>query len=279
MKERGRTSKMLDISRKRQEIAIPRENSGQNDDFGFGRGRKKVPARSSSIPTKCKVRIRWGRKDLTRFLSHLDNVKVFERALRRSNIPIEFTQGFHPHMKLSFGPPLQLGYSSEAEYLDLTLNRPFQAYMADEISKTLPQGYFIISAMSIIDKKESLSGKLNRAVYEVTVKRGSEIPSMIAELLSKDVVEINRMSKDDIKKVDIRQAIYVLDCKEPGTADPDLAIIYMELGVGSAGYARPSEVLAAAGIVGESDMPGLKFHRKELLYIDDNGNRLTPMEF
>lgn len=278
IKERNRTSVMLQEEKRKPAVSIVDERAAQ-DDVGFGRSRKKVAARSSSVPTKSKVRVRWGRKGLVRFLSHLDNVRVIERAIRRAGVPVEYTLGFHPHMKLSFGPPLQLGYSSEAEYFDISLESPFHADMADRFSDTLPDGYYVIRAQSIIGTKVSLSGKLNRAVYGVVVQKNSEYQSRIDDLLLKESVEIERITKDDTKTVDIRAAISVLEYRDQSPMDDDMAEIYMELGVGSAGYARPSEVLMASGIADEATLPALRCHRKELLYIDEEGNRLTPMEF
>jgi radical SAM-linked protein len=251
----------------------------ETEDSGFGRSRKKLAARSTSVPTKSKVRIRWGRKGLTRFLSHLDNVRVIERAIRRVGLPAEYTLGFHPHMKLSFGPPLQLGYTSEAEYFDLALDRPFLPEMARCLAEALPDGYYVIGAISIVDKKVSLSGRLNRAVYEVNVARNGDFQTLLDALLSRDMVEIDRATKTETKRVDIRPAVYVLEYLEESPTSPGSAAICMELGVGSAGYARPSEVLTAAGIADEETLAGWEFHRKDLLYIDDEKRRLTPMEF
>jgi radical SAM-linked protein len=278
IKERNRTSTLLRQSKPAPPPVIsPVED--QPEDSGFGRSRKKLAARSTSVPTKSKVRIRWGRKGLARFLSHLDNVRVIERAIRRAGLPAEYTQGFHPHLKLSFGPPLQLGYTSEAEYFDLALDRPFQPEMADQLGRALPGEYYIIGAVSIVERKVSLSSRLNRAAYEVRVGREAGYQALLDQLLARRTVEVERVTKTETRLVDIRPAVYVLDYRDESADDPDSGEIYMELGVGSAGYARPSEVLTAAGIADDRTLPGLRFHRKDLLYIDDEERRLTPMEF
>ena len=279
IKERNRTSALLSSHKSKSSVVVPPEKEESSADDAFGRSRKKLTARSTSIPAKSKVRIRWGRKGLPRFLSHLDNARVFERAIRRAGLPIEYSQGFHPHMKLSFGPPLQLGYSSEAEYLDLVLESAFQVAMADRLNIALPDGYYIIQAKAMIDNKVSLFGKLNRAVYLAVVGRNDDCRFKIEELLSREAVKIERAGKEEMKAVDIRPAIFGLDYREHGTIESDSAEIYMELGVGTAGYVRPSEVIVAAGIADEAAALSLRYHRKELLYIDENGNRMTPMEF
>jgi len=278
MKERNRTSNLLKEVKRPEPIILPEEVEA-NDDDGFGRGRKKLTPRSTSIPSRGRVRVRWGRKGLTRFLSHLDNVRVFERAIRRSRMPVEYSQGYHPHMKLSFGPPLQLGYMSEAEYFDIQLDRPFMPSMAGVLNDCLPDGYYIMNAMSIIDNKQSLSARLNRAVYEVLLDADDSIESGIKDMLARESVEIERETKTEIKKVDIRPAIYKIEYMKESPLAPGYASVLMELGVGNAGYARPSEVLTAGGITDADEMPSLLVIRRDLLYLDDEGNRLTPMEF
>ncbi len=250
-----------------------------DNDFGFGRSPKRTVRTSSIAPTLSVLRFRWGRRGLRRFLSHLDNVRVMERALRRSGLPVSYTQGFHPHMKISFGPPLTLGYTSSAEYFDLHLDRPAQLDLVDKLNASLPDGYYIISTKGVINTKTSLSGKINRAVYELTVDRDPSYPEKINALLERDTIEIQRVGKDSTKTVDIRPALYACTWQEESEDDPNQAKLILELGVGQAGYARPTEVMLTAGIADEQDVPALAFHRREMLYIDENGNRLTPLEF
>jgi len=277
--ERNRVSEAL---KKSEGKAISENRSFGNRDIDnntFGRSRKKATGRAIAIPTQNRIRIRWGKKGLTRYLSHLDNARVFERAIRRCGLPVEYSQGFRPHIKISFGPPLQLGYTSKAEYFDLVLDKPFIPSMADKLNETLPDGYFIIEARSITGNKKSLTSKLNRAVYEISVENNPDYSTKITELLSLNKVEIKRTAKEETKVVDIRPAIFILDNGRGDTDESEMIKIYMELGVGSAGYARPLEVLLAAGISDEMTAVALDIHRKDLLYIDDNGRRLTPMEF
>ena len=270
---------MLASTKKMPEVIAPVVENEDEDDGGFGRSPKKEVQKNIVAPTKGLVRVRWGRKGLTRFLSHLDSLRVIERAMRRSGLPVEYSQGFHPHMKISYGPPLPLGFSSEAEYFDLTLERPFTQDMAVRLSETLPEGYFMIMAKSIINSKISLSGKLNRAIYEVAIDKNIDCRNNLADILGQTKTEIKRIGKDETKVVDIRPAIHKLEYREESGLNADAAGIIMELGLGQAGYVRPQEVISASGIIPDELIPALLIHRREVLYIDENGNRLTPMEF
>ena len=74
-----------------------------------------------------------------RFLSHLDLVRTFERALRRP-IPAALTEGFHPKPKLSFACPLAVGITSQAEYGDVVLLMPHPQEFACRLNQVFPQG-------------------------------------------------------------------------------------------------------------------------------------------
>jgi len=278
IKERNRTSTTLKEADTEPKKPVEPETES-NIEGGFGRSRKKSTGRTGLPPVTGNVRIRWGRKGLARFLSHRDNLRVFERAIRRSEIPIAFTQGFHPHMKMSFSPPLSIGYISEAEYLDLTLERPFQPDMAELLKAELPDIFFIVSTGMILNSKISLSGKLNRVEYQVKVEPDDNIKGKIDRFMALEKVEVTRISKGNEKMVDIRPAIYKLDYEMENVDNKNTGIINMELGIGTGGYAKPPEIIEAAKIIDKEFIPALLFLRKEMFFVDDSGNRKMPMEF
>ncbi len=246
----------------------------------FGRSpRRSAKAVTVIAPTKGHIRIRWGRRGMRRFLSHLDNIRVIERVLRRSGLPVAWSQGFHPHMKMSFGPPLTLGFTSEAEYFDLTLERPIQADLMEKPGRILPGGFYFIAAQIIKNPKASISSIINRAVYELVLEEDNDIEDKIEALLIRDKIEVGRVKKDTVRTIDIRPAIYSLGINRHNADYPGQSVLTLELGIGQAGYARPGEVVVAAGLIDKENLPALIFHRKALLGIDDNNNRLTPMDF
>jgi len=85
----------------------------------------------------------WFRKgERVRFISHLDVLRFWERAIRRAGLPLAYSQGFTPHPRLAFAAPLPLGFLGEAEVLDVTLDecvdvREFRAKLAAEASGDL----------------------------------------------------------------------------------------------------------------------------------------------
>src|SRR4029453_1185871 len=99
---------------------------------GSGAGHAAVPAtsrpglppprRSAVVTTPApRCRIRFAKRGKVRFTSHRDLARIWERALRRAEVPIAYTEGFSPRPKLSFGLALSTGHESEGEYLDVAL--------------------------------------------------------------------------------------------------------------------------------------------------------------
>ena len=66
-----------------------------------------------------RIRSRFKKYGLARYVSHIDMIRVFERAMRRADIPLAYSQGYHPHPMLSFSPALAVGVTSDAEYMDV----------------------------------------------------------------------------------------------------------------------------------------------------------------
>lgn len=72
--------------------------------------------------TAQRIRVWFRKGERLRYISHLDVLRAWERSLRRAELPLAYSQGFTPHPKLAFGSPLPMGFSSEAEVMDVTLD-------------------------------------------------------------------------------------------------------------------------------------------------------------
>ncbi len=240
----------------------------------YGRGKKKVAGRNASAPTKNRVRLKWGKSRRYRYMSHLDNLRMIERALRRARLPVAYSQGFNPTMKLSFGPPLPLGFTSETEFVDITFETNFMTYMIDNLKKALPSEVDILQARVVPGKAQSLSAMLNRAVYTLQLEKAELdadlIEDGIAAVLKAKTVEIERIGKTETNRVDIRSGIHEL-----GIENNQLV---MTLGIGEGGYARPTEVIGVILKNGQDDVRVFAFHRKELYRVNEDGEKVPGME-
>ncbi|MFQ5499194.1 MAG: TIGR03960 family B12-binding radical SAM protein [Candidatus Zixiibacteriota bacterium] len=271
-KERQRTSTLLkDFAPHATEQS---ESAGEPTAIFYGRGRKKrLASRSQIAPTKSRVRIQWGRGESFKYMSHLDNIRMIERILRRAHWPISYSQGFNPAMKLSYGPPLPLGFTSEAELFEATLESNLMPYMIDALRTEVPGGMTIIDARSVLARSKSLSALLNRVEYTIPASYFSDrssVSSRLDEIMQMSTLEIERSGKDRIRKLDIRPAIYDLQLHDD--------LLVMTLGVGEGGYARPVEVAAAIDPTVDMRCLSFRVHRRALYRYQPDAPVAAAME-
>ena len=82
------------------------------------------------------------------FVSHLDMQRLFQRAFRRADLPLAYSNGFNPHPLLSFATALSVGYTSDCEYFDVMLSEYVSpAEFKRRVNAVLPQGVHIVDAV------------------------------------------------------------------------------------------------------------------------------------
>jgi len=117
---------------------------------------------------KAKFRICYSKSGRFALIGHLELAHVFHRAARRAGVPLSYSRGFHPHPKLIFGPPLQLGIESEQEYLDASLSTEFEAeLLKDFLNQELPEGLDILSVSKLEKGNSSLGSSIAAYDYRV----------------------------------------------------------------------------------------------------------------
>ncbi len=273
--ERQRTSSQLKVHK--PVFSLPTTEQQSEPTPTFGRAKKKAVRRSTvSAPTRNRIRLRWGKTARYRYMSHLDNMRALERAIRRASVPVAYSQGFNPSMKLSFGPPLPLGFTSEAEFVDITLEENLMPNMIENLKQAMPNGMDILDAKIVYGKSQSLSAALNRVVYvlsENSVLSSAAMNSIgegIKTVLAEDRLEIQRKSKSELKTVDVRPGIYDLQLSNDR--------LVMVLGVGQGVYVRPTEVATLLLPDLRETMPALPFHRQDMYRLEDDGTIRPAME-
>jgi radical SAM-linked protein len=116
-----------------------------------------------------KMRVALAKSDATQFVGHLDFGRAVERALRRAKLPVAYSEGFNPHMKLSFGPALGVGIASDAEYIDVELaSSVSEDEFKSRLSPQLPPGLAFVAAHPVMSSS-SLAATLNLACYQAEV--------------------------------------------------------------------------------------------------------------
>lgn len=159
-----------------------------------------------------KIRIRFSRGEAVKFIGHLDIMKVFERAIRRSSLPIAYSKGFNPHPQMVFGLPLSVGVTSDAEYADFDLTKEVEPVrFVQELNESLPEGIRVLGA-SYKNTKENIMASISAADYEIEIFMteaflGAEVEEKINELMGQESITALKEGKGGIKEINIRPMI------------------------------------------------------------------------
>jgi len=130
-------------------------------------GRKKVINKKSGNMSKQKYRMQFTKYGDSRFIGHLDVFRLLDRIFRKVNFPVSYSQGYNPHPKIALGPPLGVGISSKAEYMDIQVDYPITSYDINKLNVYFPEGFKIIKSKIIYNKTPSLSASINLSDYVV----------------------------------------------------------------------------------------------------------------
>ncbi len=162
-----------------------------------------------------KIRIKFRKEGMMKFIGHLDVMRYFQKLLRRADIPIAYSSGMSPHQIMSFAMPLSMGLESDAEYVDIEITRPVKSSEAIEaMNRCNVEGICILSFKELPDSAKNAMASICAADYEVSFREDYRPSFSCMELLLKmyEEPEINvlKQTKKSESIVDIKPGIYSL---------------------------------------------------------------------
>ena len=207
-----------------------------------------------------KVRIKFRKYGVLRFIGHLDVMRFFQKVMRRADIPIAFTGGFSPHMIMSFASPLGIGLESDGEYLDIELREPIDSGIAvRRMNEVTVEGIEVLSFLQIAEEKK-MTGMtiLAAADYLISPKpgiteSGSQTSGMVSDdahtagtlpdhwqerftsFMNQDEIRVIKQTKRSEKEVDIRPLIYEWEFRGDS--------VYARTAAGSAQNLKPELIM------------------------------------
>jgi radical SAM-linked protein len=200
-----------------------------------------------------RFRLKYAKLGHMSFIGHQDLIRIYERAFRRSGLELAYSQGFHPHPKLRFSPPVAFGVESHAEFLDFDLINCDKApeTLSTELSKALPEGITPMSFGEISLSEQRLSSKIWRVFYRVYLTEGSDdkFSEKISRFLDSEEFLLSRKKKGKTFEMDLRSRVLDMNYSN-GT-------LSFSCLVKQAGSVHPYEAIAA--ILGMSREDALKY--------------------
>ncbi len=220
-----------------------------------------------------KVRIRFKKEGVMKYIGHLDVMRYFQKLLRRADIPIAYSQGLSPHQIMSFAMPLSTGLESDGEYVDIEIT---ERITTDEAKRRMNahnvEGIEILSFKELPDGAKNAMASISAADYTVSFREGFK-PSFscidtLRRMYDEDSINVVKQTKKSESVVDIKPGIYSID--------GDDEKIHLCLSCGSVLNIKPELVIGAAFNREGADLPefALSIRRNEI-YTDIDGNRVS----
>ena len=206
-----------------------------------------------------KLRIKYTKTGVLRFIGHLDVMRLFQKAIRRAKLEVSYSKGFSPHQIISFAAPMPLGMTSEGEYFDGEFDNVTSTEdMMKRLNDTLPEGVKVLDIVILDEGAKPSMSIVSASDYYIYKNEECEADNIailqktLDEFMAQDSVMIMRKTKTKEEMADIKPAIYDLKIKDDG--------IYMLLASGSAYNLKPELVIAAL-----CEKAGVKYNRYDYM--------------
>ncbi len=223
-----------------------------------------------------KIRIKFRKYGVMKFIGHLDIMRYFQKAMRRAEIDICYSEGFSPHQIMSFASPLGVGITSDGEYLDIEVNSTLSTEDAlRALNDTMVEGVEIVDYVQLPDNAKTAMSIVAAADYDLYFKEGYEAPVEVEQFAEgienfftrRSEVLITKKTKKSEKVMDLKQLVYDFKVeskvREDGVSVPSF---YLMLSTGSSDNLKPELVVEALfealGLT--YDANAIQIHRRDV---------------
>lgn len=187
-----------------------------------------------------KVRIKFSKYGPVKFIGHLDVMRYFQKAIRRAEIDIAYSEGFSPHQIMSFAAPLSVGHTSEGEYFDVELNTfTSETDLLRRLQAVMVEGIEIIKVQLLKEGEGNAMASVKAASYLITFQKEILLPkdwqNRLNAFYMQPFIPVVKKTKKGEKEINLKDSIYELEIRDFG--------IYMLLDASSGGNIKPGFVL------------------------------------
>ena len=184
--------------------------------------------------------LKYSRDDNVKYISHLDFIRLFHRAVRRADLEMTFSQGFNPHPVMTVALPLSVGVTSDCEYMKIGFEQDYdEQYVIDTLNSAMPLGYKFTACRRLQAKEIDLT-KIDSILYRVEIETNSSFN--VESFMANNVIEVMKKSKSGEKLSDIRPHIFGMDIVDNLNG---MLTIEMTLSAGCGYNLKPDTVIDA----------------------------------
>lgn len=161
-----------------------------------------------------KYRIKYTKGPELRFVSHLDMMRIFQRAMKRAGLPIGYSHGFNPHQLMSFANPLSLGMTSIGEYLDVEfVDFEEEQQIVKKLNAIMNDGIEIVNATRMAQTAQNAMASITACEYEVYFNElldAVTVNKYAEDFFNQKEIIAMKKTKNNNKETDIRPDIFKL---------------------------------------------------------------------
>lgn len=233
-----------------------------------------------------KIRIKFRKWGCMKFIGHLDMLRYFQKAMRRADVDIRYSEGFSPHQIMSFAAPLGVGITSDGEYFDIEVHSTkSSAEMLADINATMVDGVEVTGYVALPDDAKTAMSIVTAADYILSYKEGYESPlsfkeweSKVAELFTNaENFIIVKQTKKSEREIDLKPLVYDFKVIE----QDGKPTFYINVSTGSVDNIKPELLLSSMyeklGL--EYKEEAIAIHRIDVYATDEKaGKRVSLLE-
>jgi radical SAM-linked protein len=211
---------------------------------------RQAPVRDVA-PTVQRLRLRYAKRGRLRFTSTRDFQRALERALRRTGVPMAYSQGFNPHPRISYTNAAPTGTASEAEYVELAVTQVLDPdAVRRALDAALPPGLDVVEVVEV--RTGDFADRLEASVWRLELPEVEEgvLEAAVAALLAADAVEVQRLTKSGMRTFDARGPVLRAEVRGAGSEQGPCAILDLVVRHVTPAV-RPDDVLAALRLVAD----------------------------
>lgn len=229
------------------------------------------------------IRLKFTKGNEVKYISHLDLMRVFQRALRRTGIPIAYSIGFSPHQEISFGAPLSLGVTSSAEYIDLKLENSMDIQeIKERLNSSLPDGIRIIEGAKLRDSYKSAMSVVTHARYRISMNIENVTPETLRHSIETFTIQeqikvMKEQPKKDfaLKEIDIKPMIVNMNI---ALLEENKIVMECLLLSGSRGNLKPELLMSAFKAFTGFNINAIRINREEV-YAEKDGKLVDLLKY
>lgn len=194
-----------------------------------------------------RLRIKFAKSGVMRFIGHLDVMRYFQKAIRRAEIDIAYSGGFSPHQIMSFAAPLGVGLTSHGEYLDIEVNSYTSSEdMKQRLNAVMVEGMEILSVTMLEDDAKNAMASVAAAEYTVRFREGYELAiDLVGQLdffCNQSSIPVIKKTKKSEMELDLKPAIFSMTAEMDEESHP---VVHMLVDASSSGNIKPGLVMEA----------------------------------